>query len=56
MTDAMVIEFTSAVYKSANLRPGSEIPFADFKKVFSSGNCAKKLQQATLELNGNLIQ
>ncbi|XP_060604820.1 dual oxidase 1-like [Ruditapes philippinarum] len=51
VTDEQVSEFTSAVYKSAGLRPGSEVTFADFKKVFTSGNYAKTLKNATMELN-----
>ncbi|XP_053406099.1 dual oxidase 2-like isoform X2 [Mercenaria mercenaria] len=53
VTDEKVTEFTSAVYRSAGLRPGSEITFSDFKKVFTSGDYAKTLKNATLELNVN---
>ncbi|KAL4227481.1 hypothetical protein ACF0H5_012925 [Mactra antiquata] len=53
VTEEMIHEFTAAVYKSANLQPGSDITYTDFKKVFTSGNCAKRLEQATLDINAN---
>ncbi|KAK3096749.1 hypothetical protein FSP39_002883 [Pinctada imbricata] len=49
---AKLDELVSSMYRTANVREGSDMTFNDFKKIFASDEYAGTLQKATLNLDG----
>lgn len=45
-------DLISSMYRVANVREGSDMTFADFKKIFADEEYAKTLASATLDLDG----